>query len=566
MKNKILFLIGLLLFLSSGLSSKEDIAVKNKPSLQGSITVLSSPDLIDLTTKWANEYCRSHPGVKINIVKSSETKPINPLDEGVNISLISNEYYAAINNESAWKMVVGRDVIVPFISSKNPYLKEIYSQGITSDALAMIFKDAKKNNWGSLIKKTDQDNPINLYFSNDKSVKSSIAGFTNIDISILNRIQTLGPLEMLEKIKNDPYAIGFCKVKNIIAPNGQDLEQNIQFLPIDKNGNGRLDYKEKIYADLFTFLRGAWIGKYPKALCRNIYSVCASRPVNDAELGFLKWVLEDGQKYLIPYGYADLVYSERQSGLNELSIAPPINIQSGKKAYSLPILALIILIGFLAVLFILDYIGRYIKARKPALTDSGSGFPTAFYEDSVSVPKGLFFDKSHTWAFMEKDGLVKIGIDDFLQHITGKLTHIKMKNPGDKIKKGEHLLTIIQKGKQLNVYAPISGIVKEQNTELSSNTSKINSSPYSEGWVYAIEPSNWLRDIQFLFMADIYNDWLKKEFSRLKDFLAFSVKSQKVEYAQIILQDGGELKDNVLEELGPEIWEDFQTNFIDSFK
>ena len=67
-------------------------------------------------------------------------------------------------------------------------------------------------------------------------------------------------------------------------------------------------------------------------------------------------------------------------------------------------------------------------------------------------------------------------------------------------------------------------------------------------------------------MADVYNEWLKKEFSRLKDFLAISVKSQKVEYAQIILQDGGDLKDGVLEDLGPEIWEDFQTNFIDTFK
>jgi hypothetical protein len=30
-----------------------------------------------------------------------------------------------------------------------------------------------------------------------------------------------------------------------------------------------------------------------------------------------------------------------------------------------------------------------------------------------------------------------------------------------------------------------------------------------------------------------------------------------------MLQDGGEIKDGVLSDLSPEVWEDFQTNFID---
>ncbi len=34
----------------------------------------------------------------------------------------------------------------------------------------------------------------------------------------------------------------------------------------------------------------------------------------------------------------------------------------------------------------------------------------------------------------------------------------------------------------------------------------------------------------------------------------------------VILQDGGQLTDNVLADLGPEVWEDFQTNFIDKSK
>ena len=32
---------------------------------------------------------------------------------------------------------------------------------------------------------------------------------------------------------------------------------------------------------------------------------------------------------------------------------------------------------------------------------------------------------------------------------------------------------------------------------------------------------------------------------------------------RLVLQDGGELSDNILSNLGPEVWEDFQTKFID---
>jgi hypothetical protein len=44
------------------------------------------------------------------------------------------------------------------------------------------------------------------------------------------------------------------------------------------------------------------------------------------------------------------------------------------------------------------------------------------------------------------------------------------------------------------------------------------------------------------------------------------LKNGSPEYAFITLQDGGEINDNVLENLPPEVWEDFQTNFIDTSK
>jgi hypothetical protein len=43
-----------------------------------------------------------------------------------------------------------------------------------------------------------------------------------------------------------------------------------------------------------------------------------------------------------------------------------------------------------------------------------------------------------------------------------------------------------------------------------------------------------------------------------------ALSNDKMGLQLVILQDGGELKDNVLADMKPEIWEDFQTSFINT--
>jgi glycine cleavage system H lipoate-binding protein len=227
-------------------------------------------------------------------------------------------------------------------------------------------------------------------------------------------------------------------------------------------------------------------------------------------------------------------------------------------------MALIIIAGLVALGISLISTRKSRKEHATSLTNDLGNLPNTITETTVNLPNGLYFDKTHTWVFMEKDGTVKVGIDDFLQRITGTYTRVKMKAPGDRLKKNEPLISLIQNGKQLNVYAPISGKIIDINEKLEDEPSTINTSPYADGWIYTIEPSNYLREIQFLRMTDKYREWLKNEIIRLKDFLAASVNLKSLNMAQISYQDGGEIIQNVLHECGPEVWEDFQKKYIDT--
>jgi len=527
-----------------------------------SIRIFSTPDLYNLAFKWADEYNRLYPGMRISINKVTDAGTAEKFLKEGTMGFVSKEYFSGSINESYWKVVVGRDVIVPLINEKNPFSEEISQHGVSPGAFLHFFENPDSMKWGTLLG-NNQNTRVNYYWLNDKSVKTGIKTFIKTNQTGTTGIEVRNAKELISAIQKDPDALGFCKMIDMLDTNNRKIMASIRVLPIDRNGNGLIDYNEKIYDDLNVLSRGVWIGKYPKALINNIYSVSSDQPKNENEVAFLRWIITDGQQFLLNNGYSDLLISERETTADKL-YETRIYSGTGKNNNSLPITVMLILAALIATGLIIDFIIRYLRRKNASIKVPGSFPGSVLDENSMVVPKGLYFDKTHTWAFMEPNGLVKVGINDFLQHITGPLTRIKMKNKGEMVKKGEQILTIIQNGKQLNLYAPVSGIITEQNKAINTNSSIINSSPYNEGWIYLIEPTNWHRENQLLFMADKYREWLKNEFSRLKDFLATALKTNTEEYAMIILQDGGELRDGILSYLGPEIWEDFQTKFIDS--
>jgi glycine cleavage system H lipoate-binding protein len=452
-------------------------------------------------------------------------------------------------------------IIVPVFNSKNPYLEEINKRGVSPDAFIRFFESKDSQNWGTLLSNSRNTQAI-CYYINDESVKRGLATFLKKDAIEIIGSEAGTRQEMISAIKEDPYAIGFCKIADILDFKTQTIAENLNILPIDRNGNGLIDYNEKIYDDLNIFFRGVWIGKYPKSLVSNVYSVSLSQPEGPAEISFLKWVITEGQQFLGNNGYSDLLVTERQTTVDKLYEA---NVTAGAASANKSLLKTLffIITGIILAGLLANAIAKKRRHKKAAIKIAGYVPQHVLDENSLIVPAGLYFDKTHTWAFMEQNGIVKVGVDDFLQHITGTLTRIKMKNPGDKVKKGEPVLSIIQNGKQINLYAPISGIIREQNRKLETDSSIINNSPYNEGWIYKIEPANWLRENQLLFMAEKQKQFIKNELSRLKDFLAATLNTDTEKYGQIILQDGGEVRDGILSDLGPEVWEEFQTKFID---
>ncbi|PKP23709.1 MAG: hypothetical protein CVU06_06870 [Bacteroidetes bacterium HGW-Bacteroidetes-22] len=529
----------------------------------GKTEVKCSSELLPLTSVWVSTYNRMNQNSQIILTNTSTINPdMKSFDQ---LTFITGKAFKPAQEESIWSMVVARDVIVPVINSANPFLVGIGRQGVSSGAFEKALVTEGASNWGTLLR-DNQPSELHLYALENEMVRHGLEDFLNAPSTQSLQITWLNESDLLAALKADPLSIGFCKLNSVCQTESQEMIAGLQFLPIDKNGNGRLDYMENIYSDVNTFLRGVWIGKYPKSLVTNVYAVCSTKPSGSAELAFLQFILSDDRPPIASDGYVSLTQSERESQLGQL-LTTGSNDVAGQSTADFPLITILIVCG---ILLIAGVVVVAIVRNRPDTPEVSVKYimplSRGFDDNGLDTPGGLLYDKSHMWAFMEKDGSVLVGVDDFIQHVTGAITRVILKKQGEQVKKGELMLSILQSGKMLNLYAPVSGTVAQQNEQLVNNSSLINSSPYSEGWVYKIKPTDWLAEARQLISVDRYKIWLRSEFLWLKDFLALVLRNDNPELTHLVLQDGGVIREGVLSEFGPEVWEDFQTKFLDAAK
>ncbi len=526
------------------------------------IQIVCPEKLEPLVRQWSDAYHEIHPevGIGIRVIGSGEER-IPP--EGVrSVAILGEMDYKGMHYANHWKITVGRDVVVPVLNTGNPVLSEIKERGMSAIDMVEMLCKSESPQWG-YIDENAGGKAVRCYMLNEKAVKEGMADFVGKSEHDMKATLQPDAATLLAAVANDPYAIGFCTLTDIIDAENRIAMDNICILPIDKNGNGKIDHYERIYGNVNDFCRGVWIGKYPQPLIWNLYAAAVNVPENPELVDFLKWIVTGGQSQLEAFGYTGLVGSEKQSNIEALS-RPVIHETSSDNQYALWQILLFILIVLLTGGMIIGLIMRYRKPDRSPGLEPASGPKPHLNEGSVQFPAGLHYDKTHTWAFMEQNGTVRVGIDDFLQKITGTLTRLKMKKVGENVRKNDPVLWLIQDGKQLTVYSPVSGTIKGVNERLARHPEKINEAPYGEGWCYSIEPSNWEREVQFLKMAEGFRDWLRFEFVRLKDFLAVMAVGSEIKNQQVVFQDGGELLGHVLQNFGPEVWEEFQKNFIDN--
>ena len=80
----------------------------------------------------------------------------------------------------------------------------------------------------------------------------------------------------------------------------------ILVIPVDVDGNGIIDENENFYNTLDDIMKAIAEDRYPSPPARDLYLISKGKPMKQATLDFLNWILTDGQKFVHEAGYVQL--------------------------------------------------------------------------------------------------------------------------------------------------------------------------------------------------------------------------------------------------------------------
>jgi len=120
----------------------------------------------------------------------------------------------------------------------------------------------------------------------------------------------------------------------------------------------------------------------------------------------------------------------------------------------------------------------------------------------MDLPEELLYSKEHLWIRIEGERAI-IGITDYAQEILGAISALELPATGDELEQDDSFGTVEARKTVAELYAPVSGLVVEVNTEIVESAEIVNDDPYDGGWLLVIEMSD-AEELKLLMSADDY--------------------------------------------------------------
>lgn len=121
------------------------------------------------------------------------------------------------------------------------------------------------------------------------------------------------------------------------------------------------------------------------------------------------------------------------------------------------------------------------------------------------------YTEKDTWARVLADGMVKVGITDYAQKMLNDIMFIDLPEVGSDIVQMQPFASAESTKTASDVYAPVSGKVKEVNKGVIDDPGIINRDPYDAGWLVIIEPLNLEEELKNLLNANAYKALIKEK-------------------------------------------------------
>lgn len=108
---------------------------------------------------------------------------------------------------------------------------------------------------------------------------------------------------------------------------------------------------------------------------------------------------------------------------------------------------------------------------------------------AMNVPDDRRYTSDHEWASSE-DGRLRVGITEYAQDALGDVVYVQIPEEGRAVDAGAVVSEVESTKAVSEIYAPVAGEVVEVNQALADSPELLNSDPYSQGWIFVLQPSD----------------------------------------------------------------------------
>jgi phosphate transport system substrate-binding protein len=260
-----------------------------------------------MAVKWAEEFRKIHPAVRIDISAGGAGKGMTDVLSGVaDIALVSREVNETEYKKGAFPIAVTKDAVIPTISAKNPLIHQIMKSGVKRSAFNSLWVTGRSKTWGHVLG-TKSTIPVHVYTRSDAAgAAETWAAYFNIKQEDLLGVGVFGDPGLAQAVQKDAIAIGFNNIVYVYDLKTKKPTNGVLPCPIDLNENGFLDADENFYGNVDSFVKAVAGGKYPEPPARDLYFVTKGKPNGILLKEFIKYVLSTGQQYVHLAGYIEL--------------------------------------------------------------------------------------------------------------------------------------------------------------------------------------------------------------------------------------------------------------------
>jgi glycine cleavage system H lipoate-binding protein len=123
----------------------------------------------------------------------------------------------------------------------------------------------------------------------------------------------------------------------------------------------------------------------------------------------------------------------------------------------------------------------------------------------MPFPLDRFYHRGHTWARLEPDGLITVGLDELGRRLVGAPDAVDLPQPGAKLHANGTAFRMKKRDADVRILSPVDGEV-------------VATGGTREGWYLRVRPANL--DLTHLLRGSEVRPWLLREIERLQLALA----------------------------------------------